>query len=54
MRLWSLRLGRWEYCFDSGSDKTRVIETVVFETGKMRPGSVRLWLMRLGSERLGR
>ena len=47
MRLGSERLGRWENCFDTGSDETRVIETVddetvVFETGKMRLACVKL------------
>ena len=54
MRLWMMRLGKWEYCFDTGSDETIVVETVVFETGKMRLGSLRLWMMRLWSLRLGR
>ena len=31
-----LSMESWKYCFETGSDETRVDETVVFETGKMR------------------
>ena len=67
MRLGSKRLRRWEYCFDTGSDETRLFETVDDETVVLRLGRWDwcLWdwnnesivlisgVMRLGSMRLG-